>query len=217
VTTEDPGDDVSGDGPRRPGRPRDAGRDQAILAATLKILGERGYAGVTIDGIAASAGVGRPTIYRRWPSKPALIVSALVHSAEIAVPAVDTGSLRRDLIAIQRRQVALMNSPDVRRITAWLIADLATDPELAESYVSQYLAPRQTIVWQVLQRGIDRGQLNADADFAFIYDLLVGPLFMRTVVWGEQLLPETAEKTADVILAAFAPSSHATHPHHDGT
>jgi AcrR family transcriptional regulator len=213
VTTDDPGDDVSGNGPRLPGRPRDSGRDQAILAATLEILGQKGYAGLTIDGVAVSAGVTRPTIYRRWPSKPALVVAALLQSPQIAVRVVDTGSLRRDLITIQRGQVALMNSPDSRRVTAGLVADLAADPQLAESYVSQYLVPRRAIVWQVLQRGVDRGELSADADFAFIYDLLVGPLFMRAVIWGEQLAPETAEKTADVILAAFAPNSHATHPH----
>ncbi len=70
--------------------------------------------------------------------------------------------------------------------------------------MSQYLAPRRATVWQVLQRGVDRGELDADVDFAFVYDLLVGPLFMRAVVWGQPLAPDAAEKTADVILAAFA-------------
>jgi AcrR family transcriptional regulator len=210
-------------GHRRPGRPRDARNDQAILAATLQILREHGYRGLTIDGVAATARVGRPTIYRRWPSKPALVVAALVDSSRLAVPVLDTGSLRRDLVAVQRHQVELMNSPDNRRVTAGLIADLATDPELAETYVSQYLAPRRATVWQVLQRGVDRGELDADVDFAFIYDLLVGPLFMRAVVWGEQLAPDAAEKTADVILTAFAPtegpttSSKRPHQNHAGT
>ena len=205
MTTNDP---VAGDSEgasRRPGRPRDARRDEAILAATLEILKEHGYVGLTIESVAVRAGVGRPTIYRRWPSKPALVVAALVQSARLAIPEVDTGSLRRDLIAVQRRQVELMSSPDSRRVTAGLIADLATDPELAQSYVSQYLAPRRAAVWQVLQRGVDRGELDAGVDFAFVYDLLVGPLFMRAVIWGEPLAADAAEKTADVILAAFGP------------
>jgi AcrR family transcriptional regulator len=192
-------------GARPPGRPRDARRDEAILAATLALLQEQGYSGLTIEGVADRAGVGRPTIYRRWPSKPALVVAALVDSARLAVPQRDTGSLRRDLIAVQRHQVELMSSPVSRRVTAGLIADLASDPHLAETYVSQYLAPRRATVWQVLQRGVDRGELAADVDFAFIYDLLVGPLFMRAVVWGQPLPRDAAEKTADVILAAFAP------------
>ena len=115
--------------------------------------------------------------------------------------------MRRDLIAVQRHQVELMGSPDNRRVTAGLIADLAADPELAQTYVSQYLSPRRAIVWQVLERGVERGELGDDVDFAFVYDLLVGPLFMRAVVWGEPLPADAAEKTADVILAAFAPRS----------
>ncbi|HTK15571.1 MAG TPA: TetR/AcrR family transcriptional regulator [Acidimicrobiia bacterium] len=192
-------------GSRRPGRPRDARHDQTILEATLLILRERGYGGLTIDGVAARAGVGRPTVYRRWASKAALVVAALVDSSRLALPVLDTGSLRDDLIAVQRHQVELMNSPDNRRVTAGLIADLAADPQLAERYVTQYLVPRRAAVWQVLQRGVDRGELDPEVDFAFVYDLLVGPLFMRAVVWGEPLAPEAAEKSADVILTAFAP------------
>jgi AcrR family transcriptional regulator len=192
---------------RGPGRPRDARRDEAILTATLAILRNQGYQALTIDGVAREAGVSRPTIYRRWPSKPALVVGALVQSARLALPVVDTGSLRRDLIAVQRHQVDLMSSPESRRVTSGLIADLSTDPELAETYVNNYLAPRRAIVWQVLQRGVDRGELDADTDFAFVYDLLVGPLFIRAVVWGQPLARDVAEKTADVVLTAFAPRS----------
>jgi AcrR family transcriptional regulator len=207
VATKDPAAVDTGDAPRGPGRPRDARHDTAILEATLELLQEHGYRGVTIEGVAARAGVGRPTIYRRWPSKPAIVVAALVQSARLAVPTQDTGSLRQDLIAFQRHQVELMNAPDSRRVTAGLVADLADDPELADSYVSQYLAPRRAQVWQVLQRGVDRGELDADADLAFVYDLLVGPLFMRAVVWGQPLAPDAAEKTVDVILAAFTTRS----------
>jgi AcrR family transcriptional regulator len=191
---------------RRPGRPRDAHRDKAILSAVLEILNVDGYAGLTIEGVAARARVGRPTIYRRWASKPELVVAALAESVPIAVPDVDTGSLRSDLVAMQRRQVALMNSPESRRITAGLVADLATDRDLGHMYVSEYLMPRRAVVFRVLQRAIDRGELAPDADLSFVHDLLVGPLFMRAVVWGEPLADDAAEKTTDVILAAFPPA-----------
>jgi AcrR family transcriptional regulator len=192
-------------GARAPGRPRDERHDRAILAAALAILREEGYRGLTIEGVAGRARVGRPTIYRRWPSKPALVVAALVHSARLAVPVPDTGSLRDDLVEVQRHQVELMNSPDNRRVTAGLVADLVADPELADTYVTQYLAPRRASVWQVLERGIARGEIRADTDLAFAYDLLIGPLFMRTVVWGQQLGPDAAVQTAGVILDVFAP------------
>ncbi|HEY6316652.1 MAG TPA: TetR/AcrR family transcriptional regulator [Acidimicrobiia bacterium] len=205
-------DPDAGGGSRGPGRPRDARHDQAILEATRQILGHEGYRGLTIERVAALAGVGRPTIYRRWPSKPALVVAALVESARLAVPGSDSGSLRGDLVAVQRHQVALMSAPEARRVTAGLIADLAADPELAEIYVSQYLMPRRAAVWRVLQRGVDRGELNPDTDFAFAYDLLVGPLFMRAVVWGQPLAPNAAEATANVILATYGTRPDSTRP-----
>jgi AcrR family transcriptional regulator len=188
---------------RSPGRPRDARHDEAILRAALAILREEGYRGLSIEGVAARAGVGRPTIYRRWPSKPALVVAALVQSAQLAIRVVDTGSLRGDLVALQRRQVELMNAPENRRVTAGLVADLVADPELSQTYVNDYLVPRRASVFQVLKRGVERGELDPEMDFAFAYDLLVGPLFMRSVVWGQPLSPRAAEASADVILATF--------------
>jgi len=104
----------------------------------------------------------------------------------------------------ERHQVALLNSPASRRVTAGLVADLAADPELGQIYVTQYLVPRRAAVAQVLQRGVDRGELAADADLDFVYDLLLGPLFMRAVVWGQRLSRAAAEATTDVVLAAFA-------------
>ena len=189
---------------RAPGRPRDARRDEAILNATLEILLDGDYQSLTIEAVAARAGVGRPTIYRRWPSKAALVVAALVDSARLAIPDVDTGTLRGDLLAVQRHQIALMNAPMTRRVTAGLIADLATDPELSDRYLAEYLVPRREAVWKVLERGIERGELKADADLALVYELLIGPLFMRAVVWGQRLSRSEAEATTDVILAAFA-------------
>ena len=193
-------------GGRRPGRPRDPTRDKAILAATLEILNDKGYAGLTIDGVAARTGVGRPTIYRRWSSKPALVIAALAQVVGIS-PTPDTGSLRHDLIAFQRQQVRMMEQPEARRITAGLIADLVADPELADTYFRDYVAPRQMSVRQALQRGVDRGELRPDADFALIYDLLLGPLFMRSVVRGEPLGRKMAEQTVDLVLSVYGTDS----------
>jgi AcrR family transcriptional regulator len=187
---------------RRPGRPRDPGYDQVILDATLEILNDKGYAGLTIDGVAARTGVGRPTIYRRWPSKPALVIAALTQSPSLSLTP-DTGSLRDDLLAFQRDQVQLMDRPESRRITAGLVADLVADPELAETYLGDYVGLRQTSVRQALERGIERGELRADVDLSLIYDLLIGPLFLRSVVRGELLGPDMAEQIVDLVLTAF--------------
>src|ERR1700757_3303806 len=155
----------------------------------MGILAEDGYPGLTIDGVAARAKVGRPTIYRRWPSKAALVVAALARSTGLA-PAPDTGSLRGDLLAVQRHQVALMNSDGWRRITPGLTADLAADPELARTYLEQFIAPRRRSVWDALDRG---------------------PLYYRALGRGEHLPAEAAERTVDAVLAAHpAPAGTAS-------
>jgi AcrR family transcriptional regulator len=197
------GSEDEGDGAhRRPGRPRDPGYDKVILDATLEILYDKGYAGLTVDGVAARTGVGRPTIYRRWRSKPVLVIAALTQSPNLSlIP--DTGTLRDDLMAFQRDQVMMMDRPASRRITAGLVADLVSDPELAETYLGDYVGLRQMSVREALQRGIERGELRPDADLSLIYDLLIGPLFMRSVVRGELLGPDMAEQTVDLVLTAF--------------
>jgi AcrR family transcriptional regulator len=197
-------DTVNEDGrgsPRRPGRPRIAHYDAEILRVTQELLLEKGYSGFTIDAVAAKVGVGRPTIYRRWPTKAALAVAAMGQSTGLA-PAPDTGSLREDLLAFQRHQVNLTR-PETRQMTAGLVADLVADPELADVYVSRFVSPRRASVAEALQRGIDRGELRPDADFEFILNLLIGPLFMQCIVFGEPSPPDMPEKTVDVVLAAF--------------
>ena len=189
------------DSPRRPGRPRIAHYDDEILRVAQELLLEKGYSGFTIDAVAAKVGVGRPTIYRRWPTKAALAVAAMGQSTGLA-PAPDTGNLREDLLAFQRHQVSLTR-PETRQITAGLVADLVADPELADVYVSRYVSPRRASVAEALQRGVDRGELRPDADFEFILNLMIGPLFMQSVVFGQPPPPNMAEKTVDVVLAAF--------------
>ncbi|HEY2332861.1 MAG TPA: helix-turn-helix domain-containing protein, partial [Acidimicrobiales bacterium] len=100
VTASDPAPPADDDvtvGDRRPGRPRDVRVDASIESATIEELCERGFGGASIEGIAARAGVGKATIYRRFPSREALLFSAAVHFAgECEAP--DTGSLRDDLV-----------------------------------------------------------------------------------------------------------------------
>ena len=198
---------------RPPGRPRNAEADKAILDATMALLGEGGYAGLTIDGVAARAGVGRPTIYRRWPNKAALVIAALSRSTGLA-PAPDTGSVEADLLAVQDHQVKLMNSQGFRRITPGLVADLTQDQELSDIYLGQYIAPRRQSVWDALQRGIERGEIDADPenDFAFISDLLTGPLFYKALVRGERLDDKDAERTVTVVLNSFRARARADGP-----
>lgn len=190
-------------GQRRPGRPRNAAYDKLILGAALEMLVEKGYAGLTIDGVAARAGVGRPTIYRRWPSKAALAIAALEEAVPQAVtPDSSSGSLQEDLRAFQRDRVARMNLAVTRPVVAGLVSDSVADPALATAFGAWYQR-HQEAVGAALQRAIDRGELPPDVDFDLINDLLLGPLFTRSVVRGEHLEVRHGDATVEVVLAAF--------------
>jgi AcrR family transcriptional regulator len=198
-----PGKDPAAGQRRRPGRPRNAAYDKSILGAALDMLVEKGYKGLTIDGVAARAGVGRPTIYRRWPSKAALAIAALEEAVPQAVtPDSSTGSLRDDLRAFQQDRVARMNLAVTRPVIAGLVSDSVADPALAAAFRAWYRRHQEAVV-AALQRAIDRGELPPGVDFELINDLLLGPLFTRSVVRGEHLEPRHGDDTVEVVLAAL--------------
>jgi hypothetical protein len=107
-------------------------------------------------------------------------------------------------MAVQRHQIKELKSPVSRRVTSGLVADVAIDPELADLNLREYASPRRTSVWRALQRRVDRGELRADIDFGFVSDLLIGPLFMRSIAWGQPFEPGMAKRTVDVVMAAFS-------------
>ena len=191
-------------GPRRPGRPRNASYDKIILDATLEILVARGYSGLTIEGVAARTGVGLPTIYRRWPTKAALAIAALdALGGRLTQPtAYDSGNLRDDLRAFQRERIAQMNLPAFRAIMAGLMSESTTGHELI-SALEPGIQRRQAAVSAALQRGVDRGELRPGVDFELVNDLLVGPLFLKSVLLGQRLRRGLADQTVDAVLAAF--------------
>ena len=197
---------------RGPGRPRNASYDQKILNAAVELLIQNGYAGFTIEGLAARTGVGRPTIYRRWPSKAALATAALDQGIPLASTP-DTGNLREDLRAFQRGRVARMSLPAHRPIVSGLVADSVADPALAAAFVAWHLHRREGVD-VILQRAVDRGELPPDVDFELANDLLLGPLFTRAVVRGQPLAPGLADQTADIVLAALRAGSLRTSQKH---
>jgi AcrR family transcriptional regulator len=172
-----------------------------ILDAALEILIESGYAGFTIEGLAARTGVSRPTIYRRWPSRAALATAALDQGFR-RVCAPDTGSVREDLRAFQRERMARMNLPAHRPVVSGLVADSVADPDLAAAFADWY-QHRHAGVDVILRRAIDRGELPPDVDVDLVKDLLLGPLFARAVVQGRPLEPSLADETTDAVLAGI--------------
>jgi AcrR family transcriptional regulator len=170
-------------GVRPPGRPRDARCDEAIIEATLQSLATSGFTGLSMEAVASRAGVGKATVYRRWPTKEALVADALATLVETFDP-VDTGSLRDDLVAwlntVRRRNIQTLSG----RIMPRLLAEKEKHPDLFDTYRQQVITPSRERVAAVLRRGVDSGELAADLDIDLVTDMLVGSVAYRQYTSG---------------------------------
>lgn len=173
------------------GRPRSAEAHQAILSATLTLLDEIGYRALTIEAVAARAGVGKTTIYRRWPSKLELVVEAVAEMRP-PLPTEDTGSLQGDFLAFQRGQISRVAAGPMPRIAPRLLAESVSDRELHEAVQRELIDPIRTAIGEVLQRGVDRGELRADLDLELATDVVHGTVVYRILRSEGDLLAAVA-------------------------
>jgi AcrR family transcriptional regulator len=173
------------------GRPRSAEAHQAILGATLTLLDEVGYRALTIEAVAARAGVGKTTIYRRWPSKLELVVEAVAEMRP-PLPTEDTGSLQGDFLAFQRGQISRVAAGPMPRIAPRLLAESVSDRELHEAVQRELIDPIRTAIGEVLQRGVDRGELRADLDVELATDVVHGTVVYRILRSEGDLLAAVA-------------------------
>jgi AcrR family transcriptional regulator len=193
-------------GPSRIGRPREARADRAILAATLRLIAERGVADVRMDDIADAAGVGKAAIYRRFRSKEELVAAAVAALVgEIAVP--DTGSTRGDLLALMHEATEVYSRPVAARAMPALVAAMSRNPDLAHAVRTGFLAVRRAALQEVLDRGVQRGDLRPDVDFELALDVLGGPLFYRLLITGGPIDETLAAGVVDLILRGFGPDT----------
>jgi AcrR family transcriptional regulator len=177
----------------------------AILDATTELLSEVGYSQLTIEGVAARAGVGKATVYRWWPSKGSLAIEAV--SRNLSQPTSRaTGDIRKDvLVAIERTIEVLARSPQGAVITA-LTADLVNDPVLAQQFRDQILQPRRSLVLEVIRGAMDRGELPADLDSELLMDIYVGAVFYRVLVSAEPVTDALAEQLVSLIIDGTHPT-----------
>jgi AcrR family transcriptional regulator len=188
---------------KRPGRPRDEGAAQAILDATTELLAEVGFAGVTVDAVAHRAGVGKATIYRRWPSKERLVLDATAASTE-PVPVPDTGSVAGDLKVIYGRMAEHLSQPDARNVLLGMLAQASVD-DVVRELLSTLTSRRKEVTRAVLRRAIDAGEVAADADIDLLIDLLGGAVLYRTCIGGRSVGPKTVDRIVTTILRGAAP------------
>ena len=175
---------------RRPGRPRNARVDEAVIEAVIDLLAEGTAAeALSIEALAARAGVGKATIYRRWANKEAILVDA-VASLKGPVPEISGESVHDDLVALLR-PVGRNHNARAATVLPCLISEFKRSPSLRQVY-EKVLAPRRQLMRDVLRRGIERAELRPDIDIEAVMAMLVGPMVAQSVMdWNPELDRET--------------------------
>jgi AcrR family transcriptional regulator len=191
----------------RPRPPHNRGLN-ATLVAARQLLRSRGYAATTMEAVAAKAGVGKITIYRRWPSKGALALDVLLEFQNFG-PAPDTGTTRGDLVAIVRGVNTGLAHPTATAVIPGLATDLARDPTLAKAFRDRFVLPRRRSVAEAIEPAIQRGDLPAEVDEDLLIDLLSSPFFYRIFITGHRVDPDLAEKLVDFVLVRQIPKKAA--------
>lgn len=204
------------DQPRQLGRPRDPKLDAALVDATLQLLAEGGLNGLTMEAVAARAGVGKATLYRRWPGKAELVVDALASLSEPPDASAGAG-VRDELVALLEAVRRKSTSSLAGQIFPRLIGEGAANPELMALYRRRVLDPRRVRFEAALRRGIDEGLVRPDVDVDYAVDLLVGAMAYRNLIRTDPPPgPELAPRLVDDVLRGLAPQpaacSHDTRP-----
>jgi AcrR family transcriptional regulator len=185
---------------RRPGRPRSATADQAILDAALELFVEAGFEGLAVEHVAARAGVGKATIYRRYPGKIDLVIAAARCLTSATAPVSDTGTIDGDLRAIARGLVCLLTETVGGSAVAQVVAEVQRNDDLRRAH-AEFVASRRVGTIEAVKRGIARGELRADTDAEMIADLIAGPIFYRHLMSGARLDNVFADHLVDQVLA----------------
>lgn len=187
--------------PNRGGRPRDAQADTAIVAATIELLGEVGFRRLTVSAVAARAGVGKATIYRRWPAKGDLLRASLATLRE-STEGTDTGDLRADLQAMLRSSVDHFVDSAAAQLMPQLCAEAEFDPGL-RAVLHANSEDRRGALHAVLARARERGELRDDLDLEVVVDMLIAPIFVRRLVTGAPVTTEATDAAIDALLTGI--------------
>ncbi|WP_283133842.1 TetR/AcrR family transcriptional regulator [Rhizohabitans arisaemae] len=194
---------------RPPGRPRSEKAEKAIIQATLDLIGEGvGIREITIEAVAARAGVGKTTIYRRWPGREELIVDALT-TLKAPIPPLAGESVRADLITCLDAMREEASDSGKRCMMNLAMADWARSPRLYERYYKVAIKPRREAMRRILRRGLETGEIRADTDVELAMAALSGTMLMYTK-WadpGETLPLDLAERVVDLVMRGLSPGN----------
>ncbi|HTR90961.1 MAG TPA: TetR/AcrR family transcriptional regulator [Trebonia sp.] len=190
---------------RRPGRPRSERAEQAILQATIEAIGERGIDGVHCEDVAARAGVGKATLYRRWPGKEDLLIAAFA-AMRRPLPQPRGESAREDLIALLTVVAADADDPRYAQQYALLHGAGERYPRLVARYKERVVEPRRDLVRSVLRHGIETGELRPDTDVEVAMLLLTGAVMVRGKHDSSPAAPGFVERAVDELLRGISTS-----------
>jgi len=201
-----------GEGPTStPGRPRSSRSHDAILSAALELLESEGYRRVTIEAIAAQAGVGKQTIYRWWSSKADIVLEAFARAGGTQVPEPDTGALNSDLRAFVRSTLRAVKSHE--RVLCTLMAEAQLDGEFADKLRTVLIGSRRASLLRVFDRAAARGDLAEQLDRELLVDLVYGPMWYRLLNKHAPVGRALADQLVGIVMAVVRQGDQA----HDGT
>jgi AcrR family transcriptional regulator len=186
------------------GRPRNPDVDEAILDAALRLLGEQGYARLSIDGIAAAAGISRPTLYRRWSSKADLTTAAL--ESRIAGEVLPPGDAATGpaLVFLLEQLCERLLQPNSMALVGTLLAEEKQTPELIELFRERVWRRRAETFRRVLERGRAHGEVSADADLEAVIHALIGSIYARYIS-GQRVPKSWVKRVVATVLGGSAP------------
>jgi AcrR family transcriptional regulator len=187
---------------RKPGRPRSAKADTAILEAAVEIFAESGLDGLTVEGVAARAGVGKGTIYRRYPGKVELVVAATRCFTGVDGPAPDTGTTSGDVRVLVDNLITMLTATPLGRALPILVASRARVPEIDRAF-REIVVTKRAHGALVVGRGVARGDLRADVDPEVFIDSYVSPVFYRSLITNAPLDERFAAEVVASTMRAF--------------
>lgn len=192
--------DAPGGAAHRPGRPRSAEAGAAILEAATELLAEKGLSGMSMEEVAARAGVGKATVYRRWPSRGALALDAFLAEFQSRLAPANTGSLRGDLRLALETWVRAVTTTRAGKMLAGLIAEAQQDPDLAMAWRERVFNPLRQHHREIVERAVRRGEVPAGTDADLVLDLVFGSAYHRLLHGHLPLDERFALRAVDLVV-----------------
>jgi AcrR family transcriptional regulator len=190
----------------RKGRPRSDEVHRRILDATRELLSEDGFSDLRLEHVAARAGVGKATIYRRWGSKEALAQELLAELAGPHIAVAVTGDTREELLAAVVNPMRAITDTPFGPVIRALLSQIAVNPTLGDPFRATVVQARRDEIARVVARGVARGDLRQDANVDVATELLVGPVYFR-LMFGGDLDDAFAERIVDAVLRGYGDTS----------